>query len=331
MNAVRLYPLKFEPIFQYRIWGGRRLTSLLPVPLPGEDPVGEAWLLSDRADHTSIVAEGALKGKTIHELMQEYPEKLLGKAAGLYKRFPLLLKFLDAQTAPSVQVHPSDQHTKYLPDGESGKTEAWVILDTGPKSHVYAGLQPGCSPAKMKRFLDHRQIAELLSGFRPSVGEAVFIKPGTVHTMDDVVIFEIEQNSDVTFRLYDWDRTDKNTGKPRGLQVKQAMACTDFSQGAIGPVEPEIEIASPVMRERLFDCPQFILWRIQGDNPFKVGEKALPRVLVCIEGKGQLDDKGSLYVLNKGDVMLLPAVLNSCSFRPQGKVTLFEIALPKRA
>ncbi len=141
MNQIPLYPLRFEPIYQYRLWGGRRLADVLTAPLPGDGPIGEAWLLSDRDDHPSLVANGPLKGRTIGQLLKQWPEQLLGKLAGRFRRFPLLLKFLDARDMLSVQVHPSDRQTNYLPAGETGKTEAWVVLEAGPESRIYAGLK----------------------------------------------------------------------------------------------------------------------------------------------------------------------------------------------
>src|SRR5262245_219870 len=142
LNEKPLYPLRFEPIYQYRLWGGRRLAELLSAPLPGDEPIGEAWILSDRDDHPSRVAEGPLKGKTIAELLEEWPGPMLGKLASRFPRFPLLLKFLDAREVLSVQVHPSDRQTEYIPAGETGKTEAWVVLEAGPESRIYAGLKP---------------------------------------------------------------------------------------------------------------------------------------------------------------------------------------------
>ncbi len=138
-----MYPLRFEPIYQYRLWGGRRLAELLTAPLPGDGPIGEAWLLSDRDDHPSKVAAGPLKGSTIRQLLEQSPEQLLGKLAGRFRRFPVLLKFLDAHEKLSVQVHPEDGQTDYIPAGESGKTEAWVVLEAAPDSRIYAGLKPG--------------------------------------------------------------------------------------------------------------------------------------------------------------------------------------------
>ena len=127
MDQISLYPLRFEPIYQYRLWGGRRLANLLSAPLPGDSPIGEAWLLSDRDDHPSRVAGGPLKGRSIAQLLHQWPEQMLGKLAGRFRRFPLLLKFLDVRDTLSVQVHPTDQQAQYIPAGESGKTEAWEI------------------------------------------------------------------------------------------------------------------------------------------------------------------------------------------------------------
>ena len=156
MSQILLYPLRFEPIYQYRLWGGRRLADLLTAPLPSDGPIGEAWVLSDRDDHQSHVADGPLKGQTIGQLLEQSPEQLLGKLAGRFRRFPLLLKFLDAHDMLSVQVHPSDAHTDLLPAGETGKTEAWVVLEAGTESRIYAGLKPGTTADDLRRALDER-------------------------------------------------------------------------------------------------------------------------------------------------------------------------------
>lgn len=143
------------------------------------------------------------------------------------------------------------------------------------------------------------------------------------------MVFEVQQNSDVTFRLYDWDRIDAKTGQPRALHVDQALACIDFSQGAVGPVVPQVDATTPVVRERLFQCDHFTLWRLRGESPFTVGVVDLPRVLVCIEGVAQLEHKGADYGIAKGDVLLLPAVVGACVCRPRGELILLEIALPE--
>ena len=329
MSQSAFYPLRFAPVYQYRLWGGRRLASLLTAPLPGDGPIGEAWVLSDRDDHPSRVADGPLKGRTIAQLMAQFPEQLMGKLAGRFRRFPLLLKFLDARELLSVQVHPTDAHTDLLPPGETGKTEAWVVLEAGPNSRIYAGLKPGTTEADLRQALANGAVAGRLACFPPKPGDAVFLPAGTVHSLGGgIVVFEVQQNSDVTFRLYDWGHVDAQTSQPRALQIEQALACIHFGKCAGGLVSPTIEATAPVERERLFHCKYFWLSRLHGDLPFTVGAPGVPTVLVCIEGTGRLDHGGAAYAAAKGDVLLLPAALGACMFRPQGAVKVLEIGIP---
>jgi mannose-6-phosphate isomerase len=325
-----LYPLQFEPIYEYRLWGGRRLAGLLSAPLPGDGPVGEAWILSDRDDYMSHIANGPLKGRTIDELLVQFPEQLMGKLAHRFSRFPLLLKFLDAHEMLSVQVHPSDAHKDLLPPGETGKTEAWVVLEAGPDSRIYAGLKPGTTADDLRRALTSGTMADHLGCFTPKPGDGIFIPAGTVHTLGgDIVVFEIQRNSDVTFRLYDWGHVDAKTGQPRELEVDQALACIDFADNAAGLNAPVVEATTPVERERIFQCGYFWLWRLRGQSPFTVGAVGVPRVLVCTEGSGQAEHSGATYAVGKGDVWLLPAEVGACAFRPHGAVSLLEMAIPE--
>ena len=280
MSQIVLYPLRFEPIYQYRLWGGRRLAELLTAPLPGDGPIGEAWIFSDRDDHASRVADGPLKGRTITQLMEQSRKQLLGKLGERFRRFPLLLKFLDAHEMLSVQVHPADSQTSLLPAGETGKTEAWVVLEAGKKSRIYAGLKPGTTADDLRRALANGTVAGDLAYFTPKPGDGVFLPAGTVHALGgDVVVF--------------------------------------------------VELATPVRRERLFRCKQFRLWRLHGQSPFTVGAAGVARVLVCIEGAGQVEHGGATYAVGKGDVLLLPAVVGECVFRPGSVVSVLEIALPE--
>ena len=225
------------------------------------------------------------------------PDRLLGKLAGRFQRFPVLLKFLDAHEKLSVQVHPADGQAEYIPAGESGKTEAWVVLHANPASRIYAGLKPGATKEVLQRAVASRTVAEQLASFTPSVGDAVFIQAETVHSLSGLVVFEVQENSDVTFRLSDWGRIDPKTGKHRSLQVEQAMACIDFKQVAIGPVAPVVEHAAPVRRERLFRCEHFSVWRLRGETPFTVGAEGTPRVLVCLDGNGALEHAARIFPL----------------------------------
>jgi mannose-6-phosphate isomerase len=329
MDKTQLYPLRFEPIYQYRLWGGRRLSGLLSTPLPGDGPIGEAWVLSDRIDHQSMVTNGLLKGQALGQVMAQFPEQMMGKFSSRFHRFPLLLKFLDAREMLSVQVHPNDAHPELIPAGDTAKTEAWVVIEAEKESHIYAGLRSGTTSGSLWQSLDDGTIADQLVCIAPKPGDAVFIPAGTVHTMGNgVVVFEVQQNSDVTFRLYDWDHIDPDTKEPRLLQVDQAFACIEFGASNSGLVAPFVETTTPVERERLFDCHAFELWRLLGQDLFTVGATAEPRVLVGIEGSGQIIHKGIPYAVGKGDIWLLPAETGECAFQPSGEVTLLEIAIP---
>ena len=329
MSQIPLYPLCFEPILQYRPWGGRRLGKWLGVPLPGDGPIGEAWLLSDREDHPSVVSNGLLKGRSIAQLITEFPVQMLGNLATYFRRFPLLLKFLDAREALSVQVHPSDRQADYLPAGETGKTEAWVVLETGAESRIYAGLKPATTADDVRRTIESRILPDLLASFTPKPGDTVLIEAGTIHALADTVVFEVQENSDVTFRLYDWGRVDAATGRRRSLQVDQAMTCIDFTKGPLGPLAPAVKTLRPELRELLLFCEHFGLWRIGGKSRFNVGKAETPRVLVCIAGDGQIEHSGVNHELKRGDVYLLPAVVGECVCQPQGTITLLEIPLPE--
>ncbi|MET4081956.1 mannose-6-phosphate isomerase [Pedobacter sp. UYP30] len=329
MSNIPLYPLQFKPIYQYRLWGGRKLERLLSKPLPKDKPIGEAWILSDRKNHASKVKKGDLKGYTITQLMEEYPNELMGRLANRFTRFPLLLKFLDCKEVLSVQVHPSDNQKAYIPKGETGKTEAWVVLQTTKESRIYAGLKDGTNEQNLRKAIENDCIVKKLHSFVPKSGDAIFIQSGTVHTLVGTVVFEIQENSDVTFRLYDWNRIDPKAGKPRKLQVDDAIASIDFEQVGICPIEPLPDPKTPDTKEQLFNCRYFLVWRTTGDLPFKVGKTNEPRVLVCLDGKGKLNYLETSYPMNKGDVFLLPASVGECMYEPEETVTLLEIAIPR--
>jgi mannose-6-phosphate isomerase len=326
-----MYPLRFGPIYEYRLWGGRRLSNLLSEPLPGDGPIGEAWILSDRDDHMSHVTNEPFRGRSLGELWEQFPTELMGESSRIFPHFPLLLKFLDCQRMLSVPVHPTAANMDLVPAGATPKTEAWVVLEAEAESRIIAGLKPGTTPVNLLQAIATGKLADRLSSFTPKAGDAVFIPAGTVHTLgNNVVVFEIQQNSGVTFRLYDWGHVDAQTGKPRELQVDQAIACIDFKNGAAGRVSPTVEARTPVDRERLFNCDFFRLWRLHGESPFNVGAPGELRLLLCLEGAGQVEYNGSSYGVGKGEVWLLPAEVGDCAFHPQSVVNLLEIAIPKQ-
>ena len=327
--SIQIYPLKFEPIYQYRIWGGRKLEHLLSKPLPENEPIGEAWILSDRKDHSNQVSEGILKGTTLTKLMEDFRYEIMGKIGYHFEHFPLLLKFLDCKEVLSVQVHPSDDQKEFIPKGDTGKTEAWVVLETSDESRIYAGLKKGTTKENLVESIQNKSLSERLHSFVPVKDDAIFIHSGTVHTLGGTVIFEVQENSDVTFRLYDWDRIDSKTGAPRELQVEKALACIDFDQVEIGPITP---IKSQDMKnaEKLFDNEHFKLWQIKSDATVSVGFKDEPAVLVCTEGKGTIKYNDTEYTISKGEVMLLPAIIGLLDLHPDQEIAFFQIAIPDR-
>lgn len=329
MRNKQLYPLKFDPIYHYRIWGGRRLGAYFSKPLPNEEPIGEAWVLSDRKESPSRVKDGFLKGKTIAEIMETYPKELMGEAYKKHDKFPLLLKFLDAQTVLSVQVHPSDEKSHLLPQGELGKTEAWVVLESSENSKIYGGLKSGTTKETLQQTIDLKKTSELLHSFQPKKDDAIYIPAGTVHTFDNLVLFEVQENSDVTYRLFDWDRTDEKTGKTRELQIDKALESIDFNAAPSQPIMPEIKIDQGITREKLFDNPHFILWRIIRQERFFVGKEQQPRILVCINGAGRLLINGRQFSINRGEVVLIPAICGIGIIEPLSEsIEIYEIAIP---
>lgn len=321
-------PLCFDPICQYRPWGGRRLADWLGGTLPVDGPIGEAWLLSDREDNPSRVSDGPFAGLTLAELIAAYPAAMMGDLAPRFTRFPLLLKYLDVSSMLSVQVHPSDAQADLLPVGETGKTEGWVVLEAQPESLVYAGLNPGTGLDDL-RALSKSTVDEMLPSFRPAAGQAIFVEAGDVHAFGNgIVVLEVQQNSDVTFRLYDWDRIDPATAKARPLQVEKALQSINPVQGRIAPVVPVLETSAPNRRERLFDCTHFQLWRIFAVERHDIPSRNAPTILVCADGSGRIEHGGRGYPLRRGAVMFLPAAAGHCRFRPDPTATLLEIAVP---
>jgi len=327
----RLYPLCFEPICQYRLWGGQRLGNLNKA-FAGEGIVGEVWLLSDRDDFSNRVKNGAFKGKTLGEILSSHQEGLMGKYKSCYRRFPILLKFLDASKMISIQVHPSCSNKEYIRNNERSKTEGWIVLEAGPESCIYAGVKTGTTEQGLREALKENRLTEYLRRFHAKQGDAFFLPSGTIHSLGDTMVFEVQENSDTTYRLYDWDRIDAKTGLPRALQTEAAIACADLNPDAdVGLRAPIVEAVLPVLRELVFDCRHFKLWRHSGKSPFGVGEIKEPRVLAAIKGGGYVSSAGEKYFIEKGQVILLPAETGKCAFEPQEESIILEIALPERA
>jgi mannose-6-phosphate isomerase len=329
MFSDPLTPLCFEPIFRPALWGGTRLRPLLGAA-PSDEPTGEAWVLSDHGDRPSVVANGPLAGTTLRRLLERAPERILGRSAKAGGRFPLLLKFLHARLPLSVQVHPTDARARELegPTGV-GKTEAWVVLEADPSARVYAGLQPGVTPDRLRPAMADGTIEDLLYAAAPSAGDCFFIQAGTVHALGGgVVLFEVQQTSDLTYRLHDWGRTDPTTGRPRELHVEKGLACVDYDAGPCRPVLPTQEARGRVRRTPLVECRHFTLGRWDTETPFVAGRAGECRVLVGMAGRACLRHAGAEYPIRVGSVWLLPAEVGTCQVVPNGPAVVLECGLP---
>jgi mannose-6-phosphate isomerase len=310
--------LRFRPYLRPMVWGGRRLGEVLGKELPTDEPYGEAWEISDHVSHRSIVASGASAGTSLRELMEHEAAALLGSDA---PTFPWLIKYLDACDWLSVQVHPDERTVGQLWPGEGSKTEAWFVLSARPGSRVYAGLLPGVDEAVLRQALAAGTVAECLHSFEPSAGDCLFLPAGTVHAVGGgVLMAEVQQTSDATFRLFDWNRRDAR-GKSRTLHIEQALACIDWNAGPVHPVraacgQNEGETAAPV-RQSLVRCRYFHLDYVCQQEPFSLGGGQM-QVVMALHGRGRLCSPGGEERLAAGATLLLPAALPEVWVCPQG-------------
>lgn len=274
-----LYPLRFAPIFRQYLWGGRRLGEVLQKPIGNADDYAEAWEIVDRGEDQTRVQGGPLDGRTLHEVLKSHGHELLGQHHPR-SQFPLLLKFLDCRRTLSVQVHPNDAQGALLDPPDLGKTEAWFVLDAQPGSLIYSGLKSGVDAATLREHLEQGTVEEILHAFTPRAGDCLFIPAGVVHALGSgLLVAEIQQASDTTFRLFDWNRVG-NDGQPRPLHIEEALEVIDFQRGPVMPQASEVvKSFSPGLQvERLVECDKFVLERWRGNVNEAKGHTATVRI-----------------------------------------------------
>ena len=323
-------PLRFVPFLRPMVWGGRKLETQLHKVLPGEGPFGESWEISDHPLHESVVAAGPLAGTTLRDLMRQHAREIVGEDADNNSRFPWLLKFLDANDWLSVQVHPGDESVERLWPGECGKTEAWFVLAAEPKSRIYAGLLPGVGREDFRKGLARGDVAKLLHSFTPKPGDCVLLPAGTVHALGGgVLLAEIQQTSDATFRLFDWNRLDRD-GKPRKLHMEEGLAAIDWKRGPVTAIHAA-EFARPfsgasgLLAQALVRCPYFQLSFVKHARPFVLGGRDVMQVMIVLAGQVAVKDE----TMTPGQTWLLPACLQETTFVPQPFVACLLGTLPK--
>lgn len=295
-------PIRFEPIFRSYIWGGDRLASQLGKKPPGSGIWAESWEIVDHREGESIVADGPFQGWTLRQLIESFPNELIGQDSP-QERFPLLLKYLDCQRDLSVQVHPDDSYGATMPQPDRGKTEAWYVIDAEPDAKLFAGLKPGIDQASLSQAVENGQTEDCLHVLYPKQGDCVFIPAGTVHALGaGLLVAEIQQASDCTFRLFDWNRVDKD-GQPRQLHVEQAMEVIDFERG---PVE-FVARSSPRNNGAriLVECDKFVLSEFDQTGSFTLPSNQMSIVTVP-RGACVLNTKTQSYSLKRGQTLFVP-------------------------
>ncbi|MCA8955582.1 MAG: class I mannose-6-phosphate isomerase [Planctomycetes bacterium] len=312
MNLTELKPCVLERRILPKVWGGRALESVLDLRLPPGEAIGETWELFDRPDGSSRLRGSEV---TLRELMEFDSAGLLGRgvrpAPGGY--FPLLLKYIDAADRLSVQVHPDDLRARE--EGDSGKTEAWVVLHAGPDARIVCGLREGVSAEQLAAVAHTADVEQLLASHRPAVGDTFFVPAGTVHAIGpDVVVFEVQQNSDITYRLYDW-------GRPRETHLEKALEAT-----RVGPPEPGGRAQIDADTEWLFRNPHFTTRRVVVRNPASLGTEGTFKTLSVVGGRGTLGwHSGGAeppLLLQLGDTVLVPASTGVVFLSPIGAMTV---------
>ncbi len=290
--------ITFTPLHQQRVWGGRLLETLLHRYLPDANaPYGESWDLVDREEAQSIVSSGAPTGSTLHDLWTMQREAVFGAELCDHPapRYPLLMKILDARDDLSLQVHPPAAIADSL-QGEP-KTEMWFIAHAEPGAKIYAGLKPGVTREQFTAALAEGRVADLVHVLHPRAGDCLFIPSGRLHAIGaGLLIYEIQQNSDTTYRVFDWNRAGLD-GKPRELHLEESLASIDFTD-----FEPDFQ--HPAMGEPLVSCPYFEVTRRDAASQTRIGELGEGLAIAVVSGRFRA---GTGPALQAGDFALMPA------------------------
>ena len=320
-----LYPILFQPIFKERIWGGRQLETLYQKQLPAGVPIGESWEISDRPGDVSVIANGAFAGKTLRWLLEEHAVGVYGDMAAKPKTFPLLVKILDAQQDLSLQVHPPVSKAAAM--GGEPKTEMWYFTKTTQDAKLYVGLRRGVTRGEFEQRIGDGSVAECFHKILVRDGDSMFLPSGRVHALGaGSVLFEIQQNSDTTYRVFDWNRVDAS-GKPRALHVAQSLESIDFADFEPSLATSEWQKSGPAKLRSLVDDPLFTVrvWDLSTDDTV-----AFPLISFQIVGvvSGELAIKGNevSVTLKPGQFALLPAGLRVAELKATKDARFIQVS-----
>ncbi len=329
---MKVHPLIFEPIFKPKIWGGRRLQTLLNKRLPAGEAIGESWEIADLEDDQSVVARGPAKGAALNRLVQEWGTALTGRAPLCEGRFPLLIKFLDPRETLSIQVHPDEAAAGRLGGRARIKHEAWYVIDAKEDGFIYRGLRRGVDLAGLRRAIEEKRIETALSRVPVGKGHAYYLPTGTIHALGaGVVVAEVQTPSDVTYRLYDWGRIDPATGSRRELHVEQALRCVSTE-----PIPIEAEHSQHIGSvwtsiTSLIRCESFVIERVRMAEgvvqPIPYKEMV---IWIVLEGKGGIECEGlsKPIAFGPGDTVVLPADLANGRVETHDDCMWLEVSVP---
>jgi len=320
-----LYPLIFEPRFKDRIWGGRELERLYAKKLPAGKPIGEAWEISDRPGDASVIANGPLAGKDLRWLMENHSAEVLGTAKSAAEgRFPLLCKILDAREKLSLQVHPPASKAKEL-KGEP-KTEMWYIADAAPDASLYVGLKKSVTRAEFEKKIANGSVADCFHRIPVRAGDTMFLPSGRVHAIGDgLVIFEIQQNSDTTYRVFDWNRVGLD-GKPRELHIEQSLASIDFNDFEPALVATQFIIRDGTKKRSLVADALFNVaaWELESGTSASLKPSKL-QIIAATCGGVEIKSGSDAVRLAAGQFALIPASLKQTEISTKNGAALLVV------
>lgn len=322
---MKSYPLKFYPILKERLWGGTKLKEVLQKPIES-NITGESWELSCVKGDVSFISNGEYKGISLQSLLEEYPEQVLGKS--VYKRFgkefPILIKFIDAKQDLSIQVHPNDQLAKKR-HNSFGKTEMWYVMQADKEAKLIVGFNKDTTQEEYQQHLDKGTLTDIMNYEQVKEGSTFFINTGKVHAIGaGVLLAEIQQTSDITYRVYDFNRRDKN-GNLRELHTSQALEAIDYKKKEDFKVEYSKESNQT---NKMVNCPYFITNYLKLDKDFTkdLSKRDSFSIYMCVKGEGNLSDGNIEVRIQKGETVMLPACSNQLMINSKG-LELLEVYL----
>ena len=328
-NKTLLYPFKFSPIFKQKVWGGSRLTTM--AGLEPQDGVGENWILSAHDDDDSLIINGFLADNTLEELIEVYMDELVGeKVFEQYRNnFPLLFKLIDAQDDLSIQVHPNDEIArKNHGEKNNGKAEMWYVMKAEPGAKLVVGFKKNINRQEYTNAVNDGTIAELLQWVEVKPGDVVFIPPGRVHAIGKgILLAEIQQSSDITYRIHDYNRLDKD-GRLRPLHIKEAQEVVVLE----AVQQPIINYKSiPNEATTLVECEHFVtnLLSVKSDMKRTYHQLDSFVVLLCVQGEAKITTHSQTYTLTQGELLFIPSTLTEIQINTTDENTkILETYLP---